>query len=439
MAKILLKTIDYIILLKKPLWFLALGFFQVAKFIGRIFILPIVLPAYRLFLKTKIYWRHLKMENFAYLKFIKIYLPRITIFIIIVIVTTHNIMAKTYGIDQYTNNNLLPAVLSDTDIGWSELIEEDATVYSEPVVSNQFLEEQGALQELVINTPFPEEVFTGESTNTSVDSSSLVQVTPQEEVAPRDAVVMYTVQNGDVLGKIAEKFGISVNTVLWANNLTWSSTIKAGQKLKILPSSGIEHPVKSGDTVLAIAKKYQSEAQAIISYNKLANASDIKSGDLLFIPNGVKPTQITSSYQPKPSNSPANTTNEKLPPAAIDSNTKLLWPVLSQRITQYYGLNHTGLDIGDKTGNPIYAAESGKVEAAAWNAGGYGYYVIINHGNGLKTLYGHSSKLLVKAGDTVTRGETIALVGSTGRSTGPHLHFEVRINDSRTNPLNYIK
>ncbi|MCB9802901.1 peptidoglycan DD-metalloendopeptidase family protein [Candidatus Nomurabacteria bacterium] len=381
----------------------------------------------------------MRQENVAYLKFIKKYLPRITIFIIIIAVTSNNLLAKTYGIDQYTNNNLLPALLSDAEADWAELIEEDALMVNEPIAMNQFSEEQGALREVVIDTPFPEEVYDSEQiTNTSPDESSLVQVSPQETQNTRTETVVYTVQTGDVLGKIAEKFGLSTNTILWANNLTWNSTIKPGQKLTILPSSGIEHQVKSGDTILAIAKKYQAEADKIISENKLADASDIKSGDTLFIPNGIKPTQIVSSYQPKTSNNPVYS-DEKVAPASSDSGTKLLWPVLSQRITQYYSLVHTGLDIGDKTGNPIYAAEAGKVEIAGWNAGGYGNYVIINHGNGLKTVYGHASKLLVKTGDTVSRGETIALIGSTGRSTGPHLHFEVRVNNVRKNPLNYIK
>ncbi|MBP9802571.1 peptidoglycan DD-metalloendopeptidase family protein [Patescibacteria group bacterium] len=354
-------------------------------------------------------------------------------------------MAQTYGMDDYTNNNLLSALVTPTEAGWSELIEETGPATSEPIAMNKIFEEQGALQELIIPTPFPEEVFIEASTDTSPDQASLVQISPQDtEIPQRTQTVVYTVKNGDVLGSIAEQFGISVNTILWENNLTWNSTIKAGQQLSILPQSGIEHEVKSGDTILAIAKKYQVEADSIIKNNSLADATDIRSGDLLFIPNGIKPTAITSSYTPKTpvKNTPPKVvdvySDEEVAGSDNETNTKLLWPVISQRITQYYHWGHSGLDIGDKTGNPIYAAESGKVERSGWSTG-YGYNVVINHGNGLTTLYGHASKLLVKAGDTVTRGETIALVGSTGWSTGPHIHFEVRTSDVKKNPLNYIK
>ena len=445
LTRLLLKTIDALLKLKTPMLWLGGVLYLLSKSFGKFFILPIILPIYRLVLRGKSYWRRLDIKQIPYLIFIKKYLPRLTIFLIVITITSHNILAQTYGGDDYTNNNLLSALITPTEAGWSELIEETGPATSEPIAMNKFLEEQGAVQETIITTPFPEEVFIEGSTDTSPDASSLVQINAQDnEIAQRTDNVVYTVKNGDVLGAIAEQFGISVNTILWANDLTWSSTIKAGQQLTILPQSGIEHEVKSGDTVLAIAKKYQVAADDIISNNKLASASDIRSGDLLFIPNGVKPTAVKSSYTPKTvaKNTPAKNENvysdEKVPGASEDTNTKLLWPVLSQRITQYFHWGHSGLDIGDKTGNPIYAAESGKVERSGWSTG-YGYNVVINHGNGLTTLYGHASKLLVKAGDTVTRGETIALVGSTGWSTGPHLHMEVRVNDVKKNPLNYIK
>ena len=301
-----------------------------------------------------------------------------------------------------------------------------------------YLEEQGSIQELVINTPFVDKDYETETTEISPDSTSLVLINPEDtdlsinNINNRTKSIIYTVQPRDIIGKLAEKFNISVNTILWENDLGWRSTIRPGQKLTILPNSGINHEVKSGDTVLALAKKYQTKASEIVKANKLAEAGDIRKGDLLYIPGGIKPATIRSSYTPR--NTTANNTYS--PPT--DTGTKLLWPVISHRITQYYHWGHHGLDVGDKKGNPIYASESGKVERSAWNRG-YGYNIIINHGNGLKTLYAHANSLLVKAGETVSRGQSIALIGSTGWSTGPHIHYEVIVNGYKQNPLNYIK
>lgn len=383
------------------------------------------------------------------MNFIKKYLPGGIIVIIIVAVTTNNIFAQTYSSDEYANKTLLVSLLpANEENSYAALIEESGPATNSDNM-HSYLEERGNLQDLVINAPFEE--TDNPVVSTSPDETSLVSNILDEgsgEISGgptgRTEAINYIVANGDVLGTIAEKFNISINTILWANGLTWNSTIKPGQKLTILPSSGINYEVAKGDTVLSIAKKYQSDADKIIDANKLANASDINIGDLLFIPNGVKPTKVVSSYQPKtqpktPTTPQASYGDDKLPAAEdVNTGTKLFWPVLSHRITQYYGWRHTGVDIGDKVGNPIYAAEDGKIERAGWSTG-YGNNVIVNHGNGIKTLYGHASKLLVKTGDTVSRGQVIALVGSTGWSTGPHLHLEVIANGSKKNPLNYIK
>ncbi|MFA6307243.1 MAG: peptidoglycan DD-metalloendopeptidase family protein [Patescibacteria group bacterium] len=375
-----------------------------------------------------------------YIILIKKYLPSAIIIIIIIVVTTNNIFAQNYSADEYATRTLLSNIIpkSEDEVGWSELIEETGPATNQAPMAN-YLDDQGTLQQLVVNTPFAEteNIYA----DTSPDSSSLVLLSPEDtgsdtpvEIS-RTKLVEYTIQPGDVIGAIAEKFGVSANTILWENNLTWNSTIRPGQKINILQDSGISHKVVSGDTILAIAKKYQADAENIVAANKLADSSDISIGELLFIPDGVRPTRVVSSYTP-----PSASNFDDVPSSAsVDSGSKLLWPVLSHRITQYYTWRHSGLDIGDKTGNPIYAAEAGKVEKAGWNSGGYGNYVIINHGNGLQTLYGHASKVLVSAGDSVSRGETIALVGSTGRSTGPHLHLEVKVNGVRQNPINYIK
>lgn len=404
-----------------------------------------ILFVYKNILRLKIKIKKISFSKINYILFIKKYLPRLVMLIIVMIVTTNNILAQNYSTEEYANLTLISTVVAKDNATWSEIIEEKAPIYDVTPSAQNYIEEQGNIQQLVIVTPFEEKEENNNTiTDTSTDESSLVIIAPEDnesvqienqEPITRNKTIEYIVQPGDILGKIAEKYDLSVNTILWENNLTWNSTIKPGQKLNILPNSGINHEVKSGDTVLAIAKKYQTEAEKIIAVNKLANSSDIQVGDSLFIPDGVKPTQVVSSYKAK-----ATIAVSQAPSSAevIDTGTKLLWPTLSHRITQYFSYSHTGLDIGDKVGNPIYAAEAGKVERAGWSTG-YGYNVVINHGNGIKTLYGHSSKLLVSAGDSVSRGQTIALIGNTGWSTGPHLHMEVRVNEVRKNPLNYIK
>lgn len=414
--------------------------------LGKYTFLPAILLVYRNILKIKIKSKNIKFDNINYIILVKKYLPSAIIVIIILSVTTNNIFAQNYSTDEYANRTLLSNIVptSEDETAWSELIEETGPAINQAPMVN-YLDEQGTLQQLVVVTPFEENEDSG--ADVSTDSSSLVLLEDVigsdniSDTTSRTKLVEYTVQAGDVIGTIAEKFGVSANTILWENDLTWSSTIRAGQKLNILQDSGINHKVASGDSVLAIAKKYQTDAEKIIEANKLADSSDISIGDILFIPDGVPPSKIVSSYTPPKSTSSSNNSSNVIPPDADDVNTgtKLLWPLLSHKITQYYHWGHSGLDVGDKTGNPIYAAEAGKVEKAGWNSGGYGNYVIINHGNGLKTLYGHASKVLVSAGDSVSRGQTIALVGSTGRSTGPHLHFEVRVNEAKKNPLNYIK
>jgi len=268
---------------------------------------------------------------------------------------------------------------------------------------------------------------------TTGDKATLIspEITdPEVVVKNRDKIIDYVVQVGDTLSTIAQKFGLNTNTILWENNLSYYSLIKPGQTLKILPLNGLSYKIEKGDTLLKVAKKYEAEINKIIDFNKLASAADIQIGQTVIIPDGKKAVVAVVAQ--------TNSIKNIFTPA-VDSDSKLLWPTNAWRITQYFGWRHSGLDIGNKTGQPVYASESGVVEKAGWNNGGYGYFVIINHGGGLKTLYAHLSKIYAKAGQNVSRGFIIGAIGSTGRSTGPHLHFEVQVNGLRINPLNYIR
>jgi murein DD-endopeptidase MepM/ murein hydrolase activator NlpD len=198
--------------------------------------------------------------------------------------------------------------------------------------------------------------------------------------------------------------------------------------------------VKKGDTLLAIAKKFGSDTDKIVEANGLVNTASLSIGQRLILPGGKLPVVVPVA----PTNVATNIKNVLKPapsPDAKTSLTKLLWPSAARRISQYYKFKHTGVDIAGPVGTSIYAADDGTVSFAGWNNGGYGNMIVIDHGNGLYTRYAHSSKLLVKVGDVVKRGDTISLMGSTGRSTGPHLHFEVMTGtvSHRVNPFDYTK
>ncbi len=257
----------------------------------------------------------------------------------------------------------------------------------------------------------------------------------------RSGIIEYAVREGDTVSSIAHNFGISVNTILWANNLTAYSFIRQGDKLQILPVSGVLHKVASGESIQKIADKYDVTKDKIILANGLESDGRLTAGQLLIIPDGKKLASATSAASSNSSNYrlPSIVKNLVKPAAAQATSGKMQWPTVGYRITQYYSWRHTGLDIGNKVGTPLYAADSGTVEFSGWNSGGYGYMILVNHGNGIKTRYAHASKLYVKKGDKVAKGEAIAAMGSTGRSTGPHIHFEVIVNGRLLNPLNYIK
>ncbi len=247
------------------------------------------------------------------------------------------------------------------------------------------------------------------------------------------AIQQYTVQSGDTLSSIADQFGVSTQTVMWSNNLDDRSIIKPGDTLYILPTTGVAHTVASGETVSGIAQKYGASVDEIIEYNDLINAQDLVAGVEIIIPEGRQPapppqtTQLASFRQ---------TFSSSAPVSAAVSGTRLQWPTTTHRISQYFTGFHTGLDIDGEFGDPIYAAEAGTVVSVGWH-GGYGLQVVVAHPSGLRTRYAHLQKMFVSHGQSVSRGQGIGEMGSTGRSTGSHLHFETIVGSSYSNPFNY--
>lgn len=275
----------------------------------------------------------------------------------------------------------------------------------------------------------------GESSTPSEVLSSIsdtdvfqTQVSPK----PRDKVIIYTIEKGDTLSTVAEKFDITADTIRWINNLTGDS-LTVGDELKIPPVTGIVHKVERGDSIYTIAKKYDTDAQKIVNFpfNDFANPEtfSLVEGQTLIVPDGIKPKAPIRSPRPQP----------VFTPSQIDiSSAGFIWPT-SGTITQYPVWYHNAVDIANKGAPDITAAKSGRVKSAACDRGGYGCHIIIDHGGGTETLYAHMQKFYVSAGQDVNQGQAIGQMGSTGRSTGTHLHFEVRINGAIVNPLGFLK
>lgn len=249
---------------------------------------------------------------------------------------------------------------------------------------------------------------------------------------PRDKTIEYEVISGDTVSQVAEKFGVSENTILWENDLSSDSTIRAGQKLSVLPVSGVVAKVAPGDTIYSLAKKYQANAQAIIDFpfNDIGDDFQLASGQLLIIPDGAPPAA------PKPA--PTQYLASVNIPVADLGSSQFIWPI-SGGISQYFAWYHPGVDITNSPGTPVRASDSGTVVVAGWlDNYGYGNRVIIDHGNGFRTLYAHLSAIYVAPGQTVSKGDVIGAVGSTGRSTGPHLHIEIIKDGVHLNPLGLL-
>lgn len=229
----------------------------------------------------------------------------------------------------------------------------------------------------------------------------------------------YIVRTGDTFAKIAEMFDISVNTILWANDMTKSSALKVGQSLTIFPISGVMHTVVKGDTLSSIAKKYSGDIDEIASFNDLGSDAKLVVGDTVMIPDGQVSTVLKSSTK----------TTSKLVTSASGPayDGYYIKPFAGGHKTQ--GLHgYNGVDYGMDVGTPLYAAAAGTVlisKSSGYN-GGYGDYVVIKHGNNTQTVYGHMSNPVVSVGQVVTQGQLIGYSGNTGKSTGPHLHFEIR-------------
>ena len=298
---------------------------------------------------------------------------------------------------------------------------DDVATTTEPEVSNEIIDIP-----LLTTLQNPNPVGARGGAEIVVDENVLVSTGPvgEDEIAESQSslgeIKVYTVREGDSLSQVAEMFGVTTNTIMWANDIARATAIQPGEILVILPIVGIQHLVKSGDTIGTIAKKYEGDVDEILAYNSISSADSISIGDELIIPGGAlhsAPVRIASPVKVSGGASSAGFSHPA--PGSV-------------RTQGIHGYN--AVDLASGHGTNIRAAAAGEVivsKSSGWN-GGYGQYIVLRHPNGTQTLYAHLSYNSVGVGAYVSQGQVIAAMGNTGRSTGAHLHFEVR---GATNPF----
>ncbi|MEJ2599834.1 MAG: peptidoglycan DD-metalloendopeptidase family protein [Anaerolineales bacterium] len=271
---------------------------------------------------------------------------------------------------------------------------------------------------------------------------------------PRVDVITYTVKSGDTLFAIADKYGLKPESILWSNYDVLKDDphmLKPGQSLYIPPVDGAYYQWQKGDTLDSVAVYYKVDKSAIVNYpgnhfdltQSISDSMGLKPGDWIIIPGGSRP--IKDWGPPAISRSNPAVARYYGPGAcgailsgAIGSGT-FVWPTTEHWISGYgYSAIHRAIDIAGALGNPVFAADSGVVVYAGWSNFGYGNLIVIDHGNGWQTAYAHLNTIAVTCGQSVYQGGFIGQMGTTGNSTGPHLHFEMSYNGAKPNPLDYL-
>lgn len=398
--------------------------------LGWLVLRAVIIPLYRLYLALKsatIGTPIIRFQSFPFRSLVRHHWTFLLLGAGVLVVVVHNVQSHQLYAEEMGSHTTLYSLVQE-----AEMLEVD----SRPVAFRGTIQRESEFASVVVEGG-PERGIDDIQGDTVLGDDGTVFPQASEgmgAVRTRESVETYVVQEGNTVSSIAYQFGISVNTILWANKLGGYSVLRPGQRLEILPVSGVEYTVKSGDTVSGVAKRYQISEDEIRSINKLSESGVLAKGEILILP-GASPlgVGIASSARPAPFSSGAYA------PRRV-STAGFIWPAPGRRINQYFSWRHTGIDIDNKTANdPIYAAEPGTVIQAGWNSGGYGNRVLVQHAGGIQTNYGHLKKILAKSGQKVQKGDVIGIMGTTGRSTGIHLHFEIIASGKRVNPLSYLK
>lgn len=363
------------------------------------------------------------------------YTTHIMMALIIASVVAVNMTARDVRAEDFGQQSLLYQMVATDDFNTLEVVEAGAplvTLGQRTSYTGIALDARRHIDLNYIEEPYVTPVV-GE------ENKEVIQPT---QVADRTQTEVYVVESGDTLGHIAEKFGLNLATILWANDLTYRSTINLGQEITIPPKDGVSYTVESGDTLSSIARSYSISTTEIMAENGLSSANKLAIGDELFLPNAEPPSTtsttttrttatITTLFTPPEPTSTAPTTS-------TPSASGWVWPTDWRVITQYYGWRHTGIDVDGHYETNSYAARDGVVIYSGWR-NGYGITVEIDHGDGFMTRYAHHAQNYVSVGDVVVAGQAIAQTGTTGRSTGTHLHFEIIKGGRFLNPLDYVR
>ncbi len=267
-------------------------------------------------------------------------------------------------------------------------------------------------------------------------TASQVRIVRQAQVhtaipdRPRLSVITYTVEVGDTAEKIAAKFGLQPTTLLWSNPEMekMPDLLAVGQVLTVLPIDGVYHTVGVSDTLKSLAEAYSVELDAIRDcvFNEVPEDGTLAEGTQIIVPGGTRPyvTREVTAYTGPVS-------------VSADASGLFSWPAWGT-LTQGYWYGHRAVDIGASVGTAIRASDGGFASFVGWTDIGYGYLIVLDHQNGYQTFYAHLSDIYVREGEVVDKNQVIAAMGSTGNSTGPHLHFEIRYNGYPNNPLIYL-
>ncbi len=267
---------------------------------------------------------------------------------------------------------------------------------------------------------------------------------------PREDVVQYTVTQGDSVFAIAKNFNLKPETILWANydQLNDSpDTLSVGMVLNVPPVDGVYYQLKEGDTLQSVAGAFKAKAEDILSWsgNKLDLTNPVlEPGEYVMIPHGQR--EFRSWIVPQIARGKAGVSKSVYGPGACEGSYEgaygtggFIWPAANHFLSgNDFWSGHLGIDIAGGVGDLVLASDSGVVVFAGWATGGYGYMIMIDHGNGYQTVYAHLSAVSVGCGQSVYQGGYIGGIGSTGNSTGSHLHFEVRLFGSFVNPWHVL-